>query len=806
MLISLNWIKYFVKLPQDLSAQELGDLVTLKTAEVEQVLDEKSKFEKMVVGEVIELKPHPDADKLQIAITDIGEKAPAQIVCGGANLKQGMKVAVAKIGAIVSWHGTEVIEMKKVKIRGVESSGMICAGNEIGIDDPNAGKKDILDLGDTDAKPGTPLHQHFQKDDIILEVDNKSLTHRPDLWGHYGFAREIAAITDQNLAPFETKVELPNSGETPTIEVENTRLCPRYCGLIIKNVTVQESPDWLKQRLQATEHGLHNNIVDVTNYVMAELGQPMHAFDQKNIQEKIIVRNAQDGEKITTLDGNKIKLDPEDLVIADANGPVAIAGVIGGENSGINQETKTIILESANFNATHVRRTSVNHGVRTNSVQRFEKSLDPHLAETAIKRAAELILQVSPDAKIAGPIVDINNFEEKENRITLSIKKALSKIGIKDLNAADIKRILESLEFTVSEKDSDTFEVLVPSFRSTKDVEIEDDLIEEIARIYGYENIDPTLPTLPTKLPEANEERFKKHQTRKLLGLGLGFHEVANYSFYSLQDLQAALLEESGHIQVLNYLSEDQTHMRKSLVPNLLKAAQQNLKNFPELQLFEIGHCYADIGEYMPLEEKWLALMVVTKKNEDKAFYQAKGALETFFEKFDLHNLKTVSDIDNAPYAHQKKASSYLEKNGQNLGHVFMLHPLVQQNFDLQGYDIAIAEVNFTELIAAEKKIRKYLPINKFPTLDLDISVVIDRETEVKKLENAIKQAEQNLIQSIELFDLYQGEKIEADKKAAAFKVALQAPDRTLTDEEMASIQTKIFQNLEKIGGHIRGK
>lgn len=801
MYVSLDWLKDFVEIPSNLDPKDLANELTLKTAETEGVMNSAEKFNNMVVGQVVELHPHPNADKLKIAKTSVG-KNTHQIVCGGANLREGMYVAVALPGSWVKWHGEgEPVKLEKAKIRGEESYGMICQSAEIGLDNPNEGPEDILDLSAQKPTPGTPISELFGDSDTVIEFDNKSLTHRPDLWGHYGIAREIAAIKGYKFKELKPKFSSPDKGETVDVKIEDYDLCPRYCGLIINNIKVEASPDWLKKRLKATGHGNHNNIVDVTNYVMTELGQPMHAFDKSYIKGGIIVRRAKKDEKITSLDGKKHELTENMLVIADHEKPVAIAGVMGGENSEINSGTTSIILESANFNAASIRKTSTKLGVRTDAVQRFEKSLDPHMALLAIERAAEIILDICPGAEIAGPITDKEKFDKKPVKIKLDTDKTRSKIGV-DISDKDIKKILESLEFIVS-KD---FEVTVPSFRSTKDVLIEDDLIEEVARIFGYENIPASLPMLPTKLPEENTERFKKHRTRELLSHALGFDEVYNYSFYGVKDIKNSLISEKGHIKLLNYLSEDQTHMRTSLVPNLLKNLQLNIKYFDDSKIYEIGRTYKEIGEYFPLEEKFVGGAIIQKGKGDDPFYEAKGAVESFFEKFNIKKIKVVKEIKNCPYGHPSKALTYLSKSGQTLAHVFTLHPQVQKNHDLNGYSIAMFEINFTESLKLDQPLRSYKSLPKFPSILLDISVVIDRTKEIKTLREEIFKANKELIKKVDLFDIYEGENVEKGKKAVAFKVTMQAPDRTLTDEDMTKAQSNIFKNLEALGGEIRGK
>ena len=802
MYVSLNWLKDFVKIEKD--PKDLATLLTLKTAEVDSVINQGEKLNGIVVGQIISLHKHPNADTLTVTKTSIG-KETIQVICGGQNLKEGMYVAVATIGTKVDWHGEgKTVTIERTKIRGEESEGMICAGSEIGIHDPNEQPKHILDLSALKPKPGTPLAELLEKNDIILEFDNKSLTHRPDLWGHYGIAREIAAITGEKLKPYETKVQIPTKGTSPKVEIEDENLCPRYCGLTIENVDVTDSPDWLKKRLEAIGHGTHNNIVDVTNYVMAELGQPMHAFDADEIETGIIVRRAKDKEKITTLDDKQYTLTKDMLVIADHKKPLAIAGVIGGKHSGISEKTSTIILESANFNSTSVRRTSTKLNVRTDAVQRFEKAVDPNLAEIAIKRAAELILQICPKAKISGPITDKQSFDKKPLKLKLDTNKTRSKIGVAIENK-EIKQIFESLQFQVKEN-GQNFEITVPTFRATKDVTTEDDLIEEVARIYGYDNIETSLPTLPTKLPAENIERFRKHRARELFSYGLGMDEVYNYSFYGKAELQRCLMTEDHHLKLLNYLSEDQTHMRTSMTPNLLKNVQQNAKYKDHFKIYEIGHTYKEIGQFYPLEEKKIAGAIMKKGKTDEIFYEAKGAVEAFLKKFKIETLGQAKGIKATPYAHPNKSLTYIDQEGQTIAKVFMLHPQVVKNHDLEKFSIAIFAINFTEALKLTNEEHKYQPIPKFPSTQFDVSVLIDKTKEVGEIHKAIEKSSPELITEIKLFDIYEGQNIEPDKKAVAFSITMQAQDRTLNEEEMTTTQNKVFKNIEALGGKIRGR
>ncbi len=800
MYISLNWIKDFVPLKKGVDPRELGDLITVHTAEVEGYKDLADRFKHIVVGKIESIGAHPDADKLTVTQTKVGSKTH-QIVCGADNIYEGMYAPVALPGALVKWHGEgDLVELKSAKLRGVKSEGMLCAGEEIGLENKEDG---IYDLKGLDVKPGMPLADVFKKNDIVFEIDNKSLTHRPDLWGHYGMAREIAAITDNTFKKLKPSVHIPTKGESPSVDVKDYILCPRYCGLIINNITVEESPQWLQDRLLAVGYRPVSNIVDITNYVMAELGQPLHAFDKSFIKEGIVVRKAKKKEKITTLDGQKRVLDETMLVIADHEKPVAIAGIMGGENSEINDETTSIIIESANFNPESIRTTSTKLGLRTEAVQRFEKSLDPVLAETALKRTAELILKVCPDATVAGPMTDKKKLSLQEIIIPLDTEKVSSKIGA-PITQKECIDILTSLEFKVKKVSDKQLEVKVPSFRATKDIDIEDDLVEEIVRIYGYDKVKATLPDLPITPPMANVERSRKHYVRSLLSYGFGLSEIYTYSFYGKQELDNCLMNDDEHLQLENYLSQDQTHLRTTLVPNLLKNIAENVRFYPSIRIYEVGRTYKENGNYFPNEEKWIAGAVVFPNDaKDNVFFEIKSVATTFLERFSRYPAMIKKTKNVPPYAHPSRIGG-LFVHGKELGRIFEVHPQVLANWNIEAR-VAFFEVNFTALAAIEEPLVQYEQLPKFPGLEIDISVVIDTKKTVAEVAKEIQKADKKLIKNISLFDIYEGENIEKGKKALAYSVLLQADDRTLTDEEMASIQKKIFKNLTSIGGVIRG-
>lgn len=807
MYISLDWLKDYVNIPKDLNPDALAKLLTLKTAEIESVSKGNELLNGVVVGHVIELKPHPNADKLRLAKLIYGPGKEARLVCGGENLKEGMYVAYATPGCKVKWHGEgDPVTLTKAIIRGEESEGMICASHEIGLEKPKSeGPHDIMDLTPLKPKPGTPLTDLLGQNDTILEFDNKSLTHRPDLWGHYGIAREIAAITDQKLKPYKADQKFPETKSKLKIIVDDHVLCPRFSACLISNIKIGPSPDWMIKRLKSAGIRSVNNIVDVTNYVMLDLGQPMHAYDRNIVKtDTLKVELARKNQIVETIDHKRRTLHEQDMLVTDGKGTfLDLAGIMGGAHSEINSNTTNIILEAANWNPSILRQTEVRQSLRSDASQRFEKAQDPENCPLAIKKAAELILEICPGAKLEGNMVDIHGTKKPLQKITLRIQRAQSKIGVK-ITKQEATKILKSLEFKVTAGPKDTLKVEVPSFRATKDISVEDDLIEELARMYGYDEIPALLPHLPTRLPIENIERFAKHELKKFLAYGLGLDEISTYSFYSKEDFTNAGLKEEGHILIENFLSEDQTHMRFSLAPNLLKKIGLNSKYQENFQVFEIGRTYKDLKEFFPLEEKWIIGAFVRTNKKAKTFYEAKETVEQTLQHLQIPYYKLVKGSD-LPYANPTKSATIINTEGETLGSILSLHPQIAKNFGLEKLDIALFELNFSLLSKSPKQPRKFTELPKFPPIKIDVSVLVEKTKPIAEIEETIRNSDKHLITSVELFDLYEGENLGKDKKSVAFKVTLQSQDRTLTDAEMSEAQKRIFENLQKLGGQIRG-
>ena len=801
MNISLDWISDFVSLGKK-SPAEIGTLLTRHTAEVEGVVDLAKPYDQMVVGEVLEVKKHPGADRLNLVQTDIGGKV-VQIVCGGQNVRPGLKVAVGLPGAWCRWHGEgEPVQLTEAKIRGESSYGMICAGEEIGLPSDNpAGSTEvrICELS-SKLKAGTPLAKALGKAGALIEIDNKSLTHRPDLWGHYGIARELAAILGEKLASLDKLVKVPAAkGKAKVdVDIQDKTLCPRFSSAIVTGIKIEESPQWMKARLQAAGMNAHNNIVDITNYVMLELGQPMHAYDREVVGDALRVRFAKKNEKLLTLEGTEHALHPEDPVIANgADLAVGLAGVKGGLKSGISDATTELVLEAAAFDPIVVRKAAVRNALRTDASQRFEKNLDPTLTELAIKRAVNLIMELCPGAKLEGPIETVGSWKPKTITISVDPARVCSKIGVQ-IATPEIIRILKSLEFGVT-KDGKKLKVTVPSHRATRDVSIEEDLVEEVARIYGYDKIAPVLPSLPTKLPMENTERELKHKARDIFS-ALGFTEVMTYSFYGKDRIEKCGLDEKEHIKVMNPLSEDQTHMRTTLTPNLLAVIAANAREKENIRIFEVGHSYREVGHFMPEETKRITVAIAQK---GESFYAAKGALESFLERFGVnHELRISEKI--LPYAHPKKSMDLIVR-GKAVGVLFTAHPATLKAFDID-HSVSLFSFNFSSIAAAASSAKRFTPLPKFPGMEMDVSVLVKERQAVGEMRDVIRSVDpEKLIESVELFDTYTGKGIPEGHKSLSFRLSLRHPERTLTDAEFQTLQKALFAAFEKAGASVRG-
>lgn len=647
-------------------------------------------------------------------------------------------------------------------------------------------------------------------DDHIYDIDNKSLTHRPDLWGHYGFAREVAAVYEKELQP----LNLGNwtYAETPTdplkVEVHtDLELCPRYNGLVITGVKVGPSPDWLAARLEKAGARSINNLVDLTNYVMFELGQPMHAFDrQKLAGDRLQVRLAQAGEEIETLDGESHTLSAEMMVIADAEKAVAIAGVMGGANSEVDESTTTLVLESANFHPTHVRRTAAKLGIRTDSSMRFEKGLDPVQTETAIRRYVTLLMEICPEARVLTPLLDVDRSERQAIQIETRFSFINRRLGT-DLSSEVIRSILERLAFQV-ESDGDDLRVTVPSFRATGDIGIPMDLVEEIGRVFGYDNIEPVAPLTPVEPVRARPLHLLLRQLRTLLSHDLAFYEVYNYGFVGEKLLEAVGSSPEGHLALANPLASDQNLLRTSLVPNMLKITAENLRFRKAFQIYELERVFLPTAQDAEFEHDRFELCGLIcraewKEGPAELFYHTKGTLERLLEQLPQAGTRSFKPAngDLPAWCHPGRTAE-VWMGESKLGYLTQLHPQIALNLGIKaGVGFFVLDVSsLLSLPLAEASFEK---VQKYPTVPFDISMITAERTLIADVE-AIIAATSPLVRKIELFDVYTGDNIGAGKKSLAFTVTFAAADHTLQPEEIEGLQNGVMDALDQAGHRVR--
>ncbi|MDA3840440.1 MAG: phenylalanine--tRNA ligase subunit beta [Patescibacteria group bacterium] len=814
MNLSLNWLKEFVEIPKNIKASDLRTSLTMHTVEVEEIREESEKFNNLVVGKVLEVKKHPNADRLQVALVDNGSEK-LNIVCGAPNIAPGQRVPVALVGSILP----NGLEIKEADVRGEISKGMLCAPDELGVGGDHSG---ILIL-DKNAKVGKPLAEHFKMEDTIIEVDNKSLSNRPDLWGHIGMAREISAIHDLKFLPagrhgknYQYNPDKLSCADCDklSIKVEDHKDCSRYMAISMKGIKIVDSPKWMQDRLLAVGMRPINNIVDITNYIMLEIGQPMHAFD-RNLVDKIVVRKAKKGETMDTLDGEARELDEDMIVIADSKKPLALAGVMGGANSEISNETQEIIFESANFDFVSVRKTSNKLSLRTDSSSRFEKGLDPNMCEKALVRAVELVTEIIPGAEISSQLSDEKKFELNLGPIEIEIDWFAKILGVK-IEKKKILASLASLGFIVEDMDK-KINVTIPTWRATKDISTKEDVAEEVARIFGYDNIPSLMPSLLMEAPELNNELSLIRRIRETLK-GLSLSEVYNYSFVDEAQLKKMGVDSSQYFKLANPLTANQTLLRQKLSTNLILNVKTNQARFEDFAIFEIGNVFLSHAgsfgkdkksdEKLPYQENRLGMLFASDK-EDGLFRKAKGSIEALFASLGLK--LAFCEADSQSNWAQKTNSSDVYLAGQRgtktdifLGTISMMDGKISRSLGIKK-QFVIAEFFMSEILktSVEREEKTYKPIPKYPALLRDLAFVVNKKISYSDIVSSIYKHSE-YIESIELFDVYVGENIGGDNKNIAFRVRYQA-DKTLTNEEVDDIQKELLNKMgEKFEAVIR--
>ena len=788
MKISYKWLQEFVEIEK--TPEELSELLTAHAFEVESVQKLGAGLDSVVVGEVVFKDKHPDADKLSVTKVKVSETETLDIVCGAPNVEVGQKVAVALVGAELP----SGMKIEERKVRGEKSCGMICAEDELGLGKNHEG---IMVL-DAELKIGTPIKETLGLDDTVLEID--ILPNRAhDCLCHLGVAREVAAITRQELKKLDVKTSVERKNKSSVLEVEvlEKELCCRYSAAVVNDVTVKESPDFIKARLESVELRPINNIVDITNYIMFSFGQPMHAFDADKLNGKIMVRLAKKGEKILALDDKEYELSENDLVICDAEKPIAVAGVIGGKEASVTEETKNIIFESANFFGTGVRKTAQRLKVFTDSSHRFEREIDPEITMMCLQEAMKLVTEIA-GGKINEDLIDVYFEPRKEKEIELEYSRVENLLGIK-IEEEKALTILNSLGLrAVSE--GDMIKVIVPTFRI--DIEKVNDVIEEIARIYGYDNIGAQSAQVEMK-QVCQDLMWKMEREINSIWKGLGFLEVYNYSLIGEKDIEIFDLGDGGCLELKNYLSEDAKFFRTSLLPRLLKNVEENLKYRDEVRIFESGRVAFKREDGLPLEKKYLSGVLSSKNiDKDKLFSIGKGKVEAFLENLGFEGVKYEAMSEAGKLWHGGQ-SAVIIIDGKPVGKMGVIHPQILSKLDMEVRVFGF-EVYEEDLASLRKEGGVFKGINKLPESEFDLAVVVDKSLEWQRIADSVfGLGDKNIIRVIP-FDVYEGENIDADKKSVAFKVVCQAEDKTLGDSEIKAIMDKIIETLKNLGGEIR--
>ena len=821
MNISYNWLKEYVDF--DLTPEEVAAALTsigLETGSVEEVQTIKGGLEGLVIGEVLTCIPHPNSDHMHVTTVNLGQGEPVQIVCGAPNVAAGQKVVIATLGAKL-YDGDECFTIKKSKLRGVESNGMICAEDEIGIGTDHAG---IIVLP-ADAVVGTPAKEYYNvKSDYVLEVD--ITPNRVDATSHFGVARDLAAYLKQNGKPANLKRPSVDAfkidDEVPAIEVvvENKEACLRYSGITIKNVTVKESPEWLQNRLKVIGLRPINNVVDITNYILHGVGQPLHSFDADKIKgNKVVVRSATEGAKFVTLDGVERTLTDRDLMICNVEEPMCIAGVFGGLDSGVTEQTKNVFLESATFHPTWIRKTARRFGLNTDASFRYERGLDPNQTVEVMKRAALLIQEVA-GGTITGAIQDIYPVPVAPYRVELTYDKVNTLIG-KVIPVETVKSILESLEMKIVSETAEGLVIDVPVYRI--DVQRDVDVIEDILRIYGYNNVefsDNVKSNLSYQTPTDRSYKLQNLISEQLCGCG--FNEILNNSLTRSAYYDNLSTYPVSHcVMLMNPLSADLNCMRQTLLFGGLESVEHNAKRKNgNIRFFEFGNCYdynidhkkedETLAEFS--EDYRLGLWVSGSRvdnnwahpNEKSSVYELKAYVENILVRLGVNLQKVIfGNLANDIYS---AGLSITTSSGRQLGTMGIVSPKICKELDIET-DVYYAELSWTLLMKEIKKSKvTFSEISKFPAVKRDLALLLEKNVQFAEIEKIATESERKLLKDVALFDVYEGKNLPAGKKSYAVSFYLQDEGKTLNDKQIDAIMKKIQTNLEqKLGAQLRG-
>ena len=811
MKVSLNWIRDYVQLPADADLKKLAYDLTMSTVEVEDTIELAKQFDHMVVGVINTIEQHPNADKLRVCMTDIGGRVES-IVCGGSNLREGMKVAVALPGSVCRWHGEgEPVEIKKSKLRGVDSYGMICGAVEIGLADlfPTKEEAHILDLSDFDAPAGTPLADALDLNDIILEIDNKSMTNRPDLWGHYGIAREIAALYDlpmKEFPHFDRNVENTSGFH---VTVEDAERCPRYLSAQIEGLSVKPAPYQMQSRIWKVGMRPINALVDITNYVMLATGQPTHAFDSDHIAGHVIVRRAGEGEKLLLLNGKELALSGDDLVIADDAGVVGLAGVMGGAKDSILPETDKVILEVANFDAKGIRRTALRYDNRTEASARYEKAIDPERCDQAFDLSMQLLGQLYPEMKVTG-LVDEYPRHLKQAEIDVPLSWLERRLG-KRLPPEEIRHKMELLGYGISFS-GDNMHVVVPTWRSTGDVSIQADIMEEVARMYGYENfeaepITTTFDGAINQLDKDLERRIKEY-----LAIRCGMQEIFTYPWMEESYVNAVLQSTEGILSLSTPPSPAERFVRSSLLPNLCKAVVKNERYFDEFSIFETAQVFRDENytspydprEKLPSQRKNVAgAFASADKDITALFRKAKGVVEMMARYVHMETL-TFRQTEKPVWA-DNVVWLNICRGEEKVGDLALLSKKVSMACGIKNLNVMLFQLDQDSLVPLKSRTNTFTHMAEYPMTDYDISLLLDGSVQWKDVLQTVGGIKSELLHGASFVDEYRGKQVPAGKKSLTLRLSIGSKEKTLTSSEIEEVASNVLNKIAKrFGAELR--
>jgi len=804
MKVTLNWLKDYVSF--DLSPEDLSHRLTLLGLEVDAMERIGDGLESVIVARLADVQPHPDADRLTVCTVETGN-VTLQVVCGATNHKSGDLVALAQVGTVLPGD----FKIKKSKIRGQESCGMLCSTSELGLNEKSDGIM-ILPAG---LKLGQPAFQALGLKDVYYEL---GLTpNRPDCLSVVGVAREVSAMVDSalRLPPVRIVESETKAADKTSVQIEDADLCPRYAARLIEGVSIGPSPQWLVRRLESVGMRSINNVVDITNFVMMELGHPLHAFDFNQLREKrIVVRRAKDGDTFKTLDGQVRTLRDSDLVICDGVGPVALAGVMGGENSEVSPDTTDILLESAYFNPTAIRRTSKRLGLHTESSHRFERGADVDIVPFALDRAAALIADLA-GGRIAHGLVDTYPVKIEKRHVIITASRSSQILGL-ELDANEIREKLTSIglkcELLVHRRDG-AIDAEIPNFRP--DLEREIDLIEEVARLIGYDRIPATMPVSTLDCQNLPKHFALERQVRDRM-TQLGYAEIINYAFFNATCLDKLGLDKDDErrqcVQILNPLNEEHSSMRTTLVPGLLETAARNIAyRCEDLSLFEIRPVFSPItGAELPRESLRLAAILCGRReplgwaqtSTTGDFFDMKGVVEQLLDALRITGVTWVPDHGEKFYHPGKSCALYL--GDRLLGTLGELHPETLRTYDL-GPTAILCDLDVEALISSCGADVKFQALSRYPGVERDSAFLVDIDLPVQRVFDTLGQVRLKDLESLVLFDVYQGEGVPAGKKSLAIRASYRAPDRTLTDDLIQNLHGKLIHALENgLGATLR--